>query len=112
MGKIITVGVTGASGAVLARTTLRLLETDERVSRVHLVITGRGTAPARAGIGHKRRGLQNRFRRCFPARARKKLKCCQSGYWRVHRIRQLSSGRDDCDSVLGGNSRVHRERSE
>ncbi len=42
MGKVITVGVTGASGAVLARTALRLLETDERVSRVHLVITEAG----------------------------------------------------------------------
>jgi flavin prenyltransferase len=42
LGKVITVGVTGASGAVLARTALRLLEADERVSRVHLVITEAG----------------------------------------------------------------------
>jgi 4-hydroxy-3-polyprenylbenzoate decarboxylase len=42
LGKVITVGVTGASGAVLARTALRLLESDERVSRVHLVITEAG----------------------------------------------------------------------
>jgi 4-hydroxy-3-polyprenylbenzoate decarboxylase len=42
VGKIITVGVTGASGAVLARTTLRLLEADARVSRVHLVVTAAG----------------------------------------------------------------------
>ena len=42
MGKVITVGVTGASGAVLARAALRLLEADERVSRVHLVITEAG----------------------------------------------------------------------
>ena len=42
MGKVITVGVTGASGATLARTALRLLEADERVSRVHLVITEAG----------------------------------------------------------------------
>lgn len=42
MGKIITIGVTGASGAVLARAALRLLEADARVSRVHLVITEAG----------------------------------------------------------------------
>jgi 4-hydroxy-3-polyprenylbenzoate decarboxylase len=42
LGKVITVGVTGASGAVLARAALRLLEADERVSRVHLVITEAG----------------------------------------------------------------------
>jgi 4-hydroxy-3-polyprenylbenzoate decarboxylase len=42
VGKVITVGVTGASGAVLARTTLRLLENDERVERVHLVVTDAG----------------------------------------------------------------------
>jgi 4-hydroxy-3-polyprenylbenzoate decarboxylase len=42
LGKVVTVGVTGASGAVLARTTLRLLENDERVSRVHLVVTEAG----------------------------------------------------------------------
>ena len=42
MGKVITVGVTGASGAVLARATLRLLEADDRVSRVHLVVTEAG----------------------------------------------------------------------
>ena len=42
MGKIITIGITGASGAVLARTALRLLDADARVSRVHLVITEAG----------------------------------------------------------------------
>jgi flavin prenyltransferase len=42
LGKIITIGVTGASGAVLARAALRLLEADARVSRVHLVITEAG----------------------------------------------------------------------
>ncbi len=42
MGKVITVGVTGASGAILARAALRLLESDDRVSRVHLVVTEAG----------------------------------------------------------------------
>ena len=41
-GRTIIVGVTGASGAVLARTTLRLLAADQRVARVHLVITDAG----------------------------------------------------------------------
>src|SRR5713101_6616574 len=41
-GQIITVGVTGASGAVLAQKTLALLDEDARVARVHLVITETG----------------------------------------------------------------------
>jgi 4-hydroxy-3-polyprenylbenzoate decarboxylase len=40
--KIITVGVTGASGAVLAQKTLMLLDSDARVERVHLVVTETG----------------------------------------------------------------------
>jgi flavin prenyltransferase len=42
-GKIIIVGVTGASGAVLAQTALRLLAADARVARVHLVVTDAGS---------------------------------------------------------------------
>ncbi len=41
-GQIITVGVTGASGAVLAQKTLALLEEDSRVARIHLVVTETG----------------------------------------------------------------------
>lgn len=40
--KIITVGVTGASGAVFAQKTLALLEGDPRVGRIHLVVTEAG----------------------------------------------------------------------
>lgn len=40
--KIITVGVTGASGAVLAQKTLALLDADSRVEKVHLVVTETG----------------------------------------------------------------------
>jgi 4-hydroxy-3-polyprenylbenzoate decarboxylase len=41
-GQIITVGVTGASGAIYAQKTLALLEDDSRVERVHLVVTETG----------------------------------------------------------------------
>jgi len=41
-GRIITIGVTGASGAILAQKTLTLLEDDSRVSRIHLVVTETG----------------------------------------------------------------------
>jgi 4-hydroxy-3-polyprenylbenzoate decarboxylase len=41
-GQIVTVGVTGASGAVLAQKALQLLEADSRVTRVHLVVTETG----------------------------------------------------------------------
>jgi flavin prenyltransferase len=40
--KTVTVGVTGASGAVLAQKMLALLEADARVARVHLVVTETG----------------------------------------------------------------------
>jgi flavin prenyltransferase len=40
--QIVTVGVTGASGAVLAQKTLVLLEEDTRVARIHLVVTETG----------------------------------------------------------------------
>lgn len=41
-GQTVTVGVTGASGAILAQKTLALLEADARVSRIHLVVTETG----------------------------------------------------------------------
>src|ERR1700681_1591994 len=41
-GQIITVGVTGASGALFAQKALALLENDARVARVHLVVTETG----------------------------------------------------------------------
>ena len=40
--QIVTVGVTGASGAILAQKMLVLLEEDPRVERVHLVVTEAG----------------------------------------------------------------------
>jgi 4-hydroxy-3-polyprenylbenzoate decarboxylase len=40
--QIVTVGVTGASGAILAQKALVLLEEDSRVTRVHLVVTEAG----------------------------------------------------------------------
>jgi len=40
--QIITVGVTGASGAIYAQAALRVLEADARVSRVFLVVTEAG----------------------------------------------------------------------
>jgi flavin prenyltransferase len=40
--KTITVGVTGASGAILAQKMLALLEADSRVAKIHLVVTETG----------------------------------------------------------------------
>jgi 4-hydroxy-3-polyprenylbenzoate decarboxylase len=40
--KIVTIGVTGASGAVLAQKMLALLDSDARVERIHLVVTETG----------------------------------------------------------------------
>jgi flavin prenyltransferase len=41
-GKVVTVGVTGASGAIYARAILRLLDADPRVARVPLVVSETG----------------------------------------------------------------------
>jgi 4-hydroxy-3-polyprenylbenzoate decarboxylase len=41
-GQTVTVGVTGASGAILAQKALALLEADVRVSHIHLVVTETG----------------------------------------------------------------------
>ncbi len=40
--KVVIVGVTGASGAILAQTALRLLAPDPRVARIHLVVSAAG----------------------------------------------------------------------
>src|SRR5580698_4620929 len=40
--QVVTVGVTGASGALLAQKALELLERDSRVARIHLVVTEAG----------------------------------------------------------------------
>ena len=40
--KTVVLGVTGASGSLFARRTLQMLESDERVGRIHLVISGAG----------------------------------------------------------------------
>jgi len=40
--KTIVLGVTGASGAVFARRILQMLESDDRVGKIHLVISGAG----------------------------------------------------------------------
>ena len=41
-GRIITIGVTGASGAILAQKALTLLDEDARVARIHLVVSETG----------------------------------------------------------------------
>jgi 4-hydroxy-3-polyprenylbenzoate decarboxylase len=41
-GQVVTLGVTGASGALLAQKALQLLAEDARVARVHLVVTETG----------------------------------------------------------------------
>ena len=41
-GKVITIGVTGASGAMLAQKLLRVLDADARVARIYLVVSETG----------------------------------------------------------------------
>jgi flavin prenyltransferase len=57
-GQIITIGVTGASGAILAQKALQLLEGDARVARVHLVITETGQRLFAEELGISSRDLR------------------------------------------------------
>ena len=40
LGKSLVLGVTGASGVIFARRMLQLLEADQRVGKIHLIISG------------------------------------------------------------------------
>src|SRR5580692_397191 len=50
-GKRLVLAVTGASGAIFARRSLQMLEADERVSRIHLVVSGSGLKVLREELG-------------------------------------------------------------
>jgi 4-hydroxy-3-polyprenylbenzoate decarboxylase len=50
-GRTITIGVTGASGAIYARTILCLLDADSRVARVFLVVTETGARLIASELG-------------------------------------------------------------
>jgi len=41
-GRSIVIGITGASGAIFARRALQMLEADERVGKIHLVVSASG----------------------------------------------------------------------
>jgi 4-hydroxy-3-polyprenylbenzoate decarboxylase len=60
-GQIVTVGVTGASGAILAQKTLALLEADSRVTRVHLIVTDTGQRVFAEELGIQATGDSKQF---------------------------------------------------
>ena len=49
--KSVILGVTGASGAVFARRFLQMLESDDRVAKIHLVVSGSGLRVAQHELG-------------------------------------------------------------
>lgn len=49
--KTVVIGVTGASGSVFARRMLQMLERDERVGKIHLVVSGAGLKVLREELG-------------------------------------------------------------
>jgi flavin prenyltransferase len=51
--KSIVLGVTGASGAIFARRALQMLEADERVGKIHLVVSASGLKVLREELGLK-----------------------------------------------------------
>jgi 4-hydroxy-3-polyprenylbenzoate decarboxylase len=56
--KVIALAVTGASGAVYARRMLQMLESDARVGRIFLVISGSGLKVLREELGIQARSAQ------------------------------------------------------
>lgn len=56
-GKIITLAITGASGALFARALLRRLEADERVRAINLVVTDAAYRVLRAELDVRERSL-------------------------------------------------------
>jgi 4-hydroxy-3-polyprenylbenzoate decarboxylase len=50
-GQSLTLGVTGASGAIFARRMLQLLEADDRVGKIYLVVSGSGLKVMRDELG-------------------------------------------------------------
>ena len=49
--KTIVLGVTGASGSIFARRILAMLESDKRVGKIHLVVSGSGLKVLREELG-------------------------------------------------------------
>jgi 4-hydroxy-3-polyprenylbenzoate decarboxylase len=50
-GKSVILGVTGASGSIFARRMLQMLDGDDRVGKVHLVVSGSGLKVMRDELG-------------------------------------------------------------
>ena len=63
--QIVTVAVTGASGAVLAQKALVMLEADSRVARIHLVVTEAGQRLFAEELGIASGGLKQLPNRLF-----------------------------------------------
>ena len=76
-----TVGVTGASGAILAQKTLALLEADARVARIHLVVTETGQRLFAEELGISSGDLKQLPRRGSLANLPRKSRCCRTKTW-------------------------------
>lgn len=70
-GQIVTVGVTGASGAILAQKMLELLVADGRVTRGHLVVTEAGQRLFAQELGVSSGDLQQLVSRVLGRRSAK-----------------------------------------
>ena len=109
-GKVIIVGVTGASGAILAQTALRLLAADERVARVHLVVSDAGRRlldhelGVRGALGELPGGIVGASAGKGVTAAGKNRSAAQCRRGRFHRVRQLSGGCHVRDSLFDGHA--------
>jgi len=94
----LTVAVTGASGAILGRELLRVLEADERVERVHLWLRR-----TRCGWWPKAEPerAHDLLESCWTAR-RPNRAALRRRYWRGDCFGQLSVERHDYPALLDG----------
>ena len=106
-GRTLTVAMTGASGAMLTRELLLLLEKDSRVERVHFIASESSLRVLAEELEVS--GRNDLIAKLLGATERKDRSACARRYWRAHRQRQLSLRWNDHSSLQHGNARRHRQ---
>ena len=98
----LTLAITGASGAILARELLRALEADERVARVHFVASENSLRVLAEELGIS--GRTNLLEKLLGAAPEKDRSARRRRHRRVHRQRQPSLRRHDHPALLHGHA--------
>ncbi len=100
--RVITVGVTGASGAIYAQAVLRLLDADARVGHVYLVASEAGLRLLATELGVVAADAQEAAFAAYGDGGEENRIPAEQGYGRLHCLGQRAGRRDGGDSLLGG----------